>query len=261
MDLWSALKVIARRWPIVVAALLVTAVTANVAVGKVDPEYEAAGSVVLLGPSTVVEQGAVVDVNPYLRLYGAERILANTMVSVMKGPHFQQRVAQAGAGGPFEATIQPEAAIINIVTRDVDAGATIRRLDTVIDLMKKELADRQRAAGAPPDTWVSADVLTISDQPTTLMGSRLRVLVAVVALGLAIAVSLAFIAESIAQRPRRRAVVREGLRERAPVPSGRVAIAGVRSLRADDVDDRGDADGRRALPSAGRDLSAHHNQS
>ena len=259
MDLWSALKVIARRWPIVVAALLVTAVTANVAVGKVDPEYEAKGSIVLLGPSTVVEGGSVVDVNPYLRLFGAERILANTLVSVMQGPAFAQKLAQAGAGGPFEASLAAEAAIINIVTRDPDPDATLKRLDTIVDLMKKELAERQRAAGAPPDTWVAADVLTLDDRPATLMGSRVRVLVAVVALGLAIAVSLAFLAESVAQRPRRRAV-REGLRDHAPVRGGRVAIAGVHSLRAEDAEARSDADGRKALPSAGRDLSAQHHQ-
>ena len=215
MDLWNAFKVIARRWPIVVASMLVTAVGANIAVARVKPDYEAKGTVVLLAPSTVVEQGGVVDVNPYTR-FGAERVVASALVSVMRGPQFEQRVEQVVAEPEFEVNLDPQGsgAIISVVAKARDGAAALRTLDTVIELLKRELADRQRAAGAPPDTWITADVLTLSDRPTQLLGSRLRVLIAVVALGVGIAITLAFVVESLAQRPRRQPSS-EALAERA----------------------------------------------
>ena len=205
MDLWTALRVIARRWPIVVATLLLTAVVANVVVATVKPNYDARGTLVLLAPATVVDQGKVVGVNPWIHNPGADRLAAGTVVNVAKGPEFEQRVKQGGGDGRFEVVLDPYAPMITVAATAPEPGDALDTLAIVIDLVKRELAERQRAAGAPPDTWITADLLTISEEATERPGRRFRALAGVVVAGVAMSLVLAFVVEAVSRARRRRA--------------------------------------------------------
>ncbi|MDQ3932799.1 MAG: chain length determinant protein, partial [Actinomycetota bacterium] len=65
MDLVTFLRVLLRRWDVVLPGLLLTVVTVMAAGASVSPEYEAEGSVLLLGPATSTSSQGAVAVNPY----------------------------------------------------------------------------------------------------------------------------------------------------------------------------------------------------
>jgi hypothetical protein len=80
-------------------------------------------------------------------------------------------------------------------------------LETGVRLLEEELLARQRDAGAPEGTFITADVLSKSDAAVELQGSRLRVMAAVGVIGLAIAATVAFALEALrggGRRPSRR---------------------------------------------------------
>lgn len=207
MDLRYVVKVMLRHWVIVPLTLVATGIAAVMLAGRVQPDYQADTSVVLLSPSSIQgPEGEEVQVNPYTRFGSTERVTATALVNVVLGQEFARELEEAGVTGTYSVFINPSAggAILDLRVTTDSPDRTLRELAVLRERLQAELAERQEQAGAPARTWIRTDVLAAPLEATPLSGSKTRVILAVVLLGGGAAVSLAFIAESLSSRARRK---------------------------------------------------------
>src|ERR1700754_4213547 len=99
MDLWEALRVLARRWFVVVPLLILTAFGAVNLYSATQPEYTVNGSMLLRGPSVSQDEDSGLR-NPYLD-YGNMAVPARVVTDIMLTPSVYHELTR-DTGTTFE---------------------------------------------------------------------------------------------------------------------------------------------------------------
>jgi len=211
VDFFTTLRILLSRWQVVVPALILTALAATFATQTVSASYQATGVMVLLGPSSAAEklQGQLqpTAVNPYLEFGGALDVTADVLSKVMMSDTVVQRLQLRGATAEYEVGTGSDGGspLVNIIATGPDQKVAKRTVQTVATELRHELQRRQTLAGAPPSQFIRAEQVTVPTTAKRLIGNKLRAAAAVLALGVAVTFSAAFLTESIMeQRARRR---------------------------------------------------------
>jgi hypothetical protein len=204
VDLLTTIRIMLARWYVLVPALLATGVAAFGVMSAVAPAYQAQGSVVLLAPANkTIDPTAV---NPYIGV--GLGVVADVLAQVTMSEATATKLEARGATAEYEVGTGLEGGpILNVTATSPDERTALRTATAVIAGMRADLARRQQAEGAPRESWISAVTVTRPDHATKMMGSKIRVLAAVLALGLAATIGLTFMAENVAEGRRRRAEV------------------------------------------------------
>jgi hypothetical protein len=176
MDLLTALKILLRRWPVVLAGLVFT-VFAVIQVGMVvKPSYEAKATVLFKSPGAA---------NPFLEFPAGLEVTADALIVVLQSPVGAKQLEAAGATADYslERTNGP---IVEITADGASADAADDTVDLVVAALQAELKNYQ--ATAPADQMITVDAIT---EPTSQAkyGSRIRAQFAVAAIGLAATVA------------------------------------------------------------------------
>lgn len=208
MDFLSAVRVVLRRWPIVLGALVLSVLAAYLAARSVAPSYQAEGSALLVGP-----QGATIPGNeepqldnPYTRLDNSTLVLTAVAVQIMDDSSIRESLRDEGAAPDYVVgRAEDGTPVLGVVATDADPAIALKTVGLVLDRLNDELDIRQAEAGAPPESRVRSIVVTRPDRASEQLGGRIRAFIAVAALGVAASISLAFITEAIVQGRRRRA--------------------------------------------------------
>ncbi len=191
MDLLTALKILLRQWPIVLAGLVLTFFGVKQVGGMVAPTYEAKGTVLLLSPGAG---------NQYLEFPAGLQVTADALVVVLQTPVAGKQVEAAGATGAYslERTTGP---LVDITANASTASEATETIDVVVQALQAELARYQ--VNATADQLITLDVLT---EPTASaqLGSRIRAQAAVGAIGVAATVAAGLATDAI-RRQRREA--------------------------------------------------------
>jgi len=242
MDLVTALRLMARRWVVVVPVLLLTVAAVFVAASRVAPSFQARGSILVL---PVTSEGAsTTGQNPYSE-YGGQRLAVSHLVSLAGSASFARQVVGVDSSASFELTPQADVGLIDIVVTGPSGEATIATMTDLVSMLEDSLANLQEEINAPESTWVEMRRLDTPEQAEQLAGSRNRVIVAVSGAGLLAAVGAAFALEGLIGR-RASADKAKGRRRRRRGSS--------RSEQADDADHLDDADDAVAVD--GRSVSS-----
>lgn len=203
MDLWTVIRVVARRW-YVSAPLLVLVVLAAVEIGEqVRPDYEAGGSVILLPPAPEydAEGEPLATTNPFLR--SNPTVLANSVMRVLQSPEELRELEAAGLSPNVELSHQRDASIIDVlVTAGSDAVAR-ETVEVVIDRVQEVMDELQADTGAPEREFLGLRVLASPTTATELAGDRMRVILTIIGLGMVVVASAALAWDAVAQRRRR----------------------------------------------------------
>jgi hypothetical protein len=202
VDFWSSIKVLVRRWYIVVIGLVITLGAVLAVNTLISPSYTASGSAVLSVPPNLPEKAA--SSNPYLA-YGNLAVAAKVVASAMNQPSVVREMKAKGATGTFVVDLDPErSSPIIIVSSQAETSAdAIRTVEVVIQGVQQLLADRQKGLGAPQNTWLTAASVVTPEEANKAVGSRLRAMSAVGVLGLLGTLTLAFAIEGWAQGRKR----------------------------------------------------------
>ncbi len=225
VDLFTTIRILARRWYVVLPALLLTVAGAAATMRAVAPTYEVSAAVVLLGPATagapVAGQPAPPPVNPYLEFGGALETTGLILSRSLMSESTVDRLAAQGATATYEVGTGSEGGspIVNVIATGPDQEAAKRTAAIVMAELRSELARRQVAAGAPASQFIRVEDVTRPDSATRTSGSRLRAVAAVMALGIALSFGLGFMAEAIAARRAGRAA------DPAPAPPSQAALS------------------------------------
>jgi capsular polysaccharide biosynthesis protein len=206
MDFFAAIRIVGRRWYVVVAGLILTAVAAFTVMQSVAPTYQASGSAMVVGPAPTSVDGEVdpLALNPYARFDGATSTLAAVAVQIMNDIEVREQMAEGGANADYQIGQQSSGPVISVVVIDPDEEQAIHSASLVLHGVNDVLDQRQAAAGAPEESRIRSFVVTEPTRSVTLTGARVRAFLAVAVLGAAASLSLAFVAEAIAQSRQRK---------------------------------------------------------
>lgn len=208
MDFFVALRLIVRRWYVVGAALAVTLVVAYAVMQSVAPSYRAEGSVLLYAPNAGEDPTEVV--NPFRSFDSSTSVLASVMVQVMNDPVVRNDVGLSGGRPDYEVGLATDGTPVVVMrSTDISEDHAIETVVLAVEALQEQLDNRQRDAGAPEEIRIRAIVLTEPDGADRLVGDRIRAFIVVMAIGVAASISMAFLAESIAQSSRRRGGTRD----------------------------------------------------
>lgn len=193
MDLLTFLRVLLRRWDVVLPGCILTVVTVLTAGASVAPAHEAQGSLLLLGPARV-EDGPV---NPYLVFNSSLGQTAVIIAEAMRSEEVVRDLADIGATAGYEVEPTEKSPILTVTARGTSREQVLNTSQLVLQRVQDDLVRRQQEAGAPADTFIRSQVLS-PPRASMHSGSRPRVMAAVGALGVGLTVMLAFAVESLA---------------------------------------------------------------
>ncbi|PZF79914.1 hypothetical protein [Jiangella anatolica] len=196
MDLWEALRILARRWFVVVPLLLLTAFGAVNLYSTTEPEYTTTGSILLRGPSVGQDEASGLR-NPYLD-YGNMAVPARVVVDIALTPSTYHDLT-GDTGTTFElgldTTTSAPLVVLNVTGPSPDAVVTTAQ--GILEFFSATLRQRQLDAGAPENTLITTEVVTPPVDVLQQNASRLRMLVGVAGVGVLFSVGMAFLVEAI----------------------------------------------------------------
>jgi hypothetical protein len=202
MDLLTALKILLRRWPVMLAGLVFT-VFAVIQVGRmIEPTYEAKSTVLLLSPGSSTT-------NPFNEFGANLEVTADAIMVVLQSPVGGEKLEAAGATGGFKLE-RNEGPLIDIIASAPTERAATRTVEVVVAGLREELETRQ--ASSPVDQHITVSELT---QPvaTPKLGSRIRAQAAVLAVGITGTVAAGLAADALMRQRQESKLRRQALAE------------------------------------------------
>jgi hypothetical protein len=200
MDFWELLKVLARRWYVVLPVILVAAFLANSLPARVDPIYSSTGSVILVGPTG---GEATRQANPFLTTTLAANAEAVALVATDPDA---RRSAQA-AGVSTNYSVDTAGSTSSVLVIEAEASTPQEAEETVVfleGLLSEILADQQQRADVPEDAFMSLQVLTPEPTSEQVYDEEQRLRILILVIGALVAVLLALSFEGIVELRRRR---------------------------------------------------------
>jgi hypothetical protein len=229
VDLRTLLRILVRRWIVVVPTILVAAIIGHQLLASVKPTYEAKGSLLLLTPVTkspaLADNAASADGNPFLPIAPLDKA-AIAFAEVMNNPAKKASIARApSVTKAYTVSVDQDAPILRVDTKDSRASVAVTTTRAVLTQTVSEIAALERQKGVTASQSIGTEVLSSPTKATALNAARTRALIAFIALAIAAVLSVALLVESWAQsalnrRDRRRMRVASP----SPVP---VAAPGV----------------------------------
>jgi hypothetical protein len=191
-------RLLVRRWYVVVAGLVATAVLCAVAVHVVPIRYQATASVLLLPPnSSVAQEGG----NPFLALGGLD-VAAGVISRAMTDKATQQEVTKGGAPGTY--TLEPDAVAggpLLVITAEADSPqGALATLAVVNRILPTTLRTVQTGVGISPASLIRARPLTLDDAAQPVRKPQIRALLVALVAGLALTLLVASLIDGMLLR-------------------------------------------------------------
>jgi len=213
VDLFDVTKLTFRWWYVTVPLLVLTLVSAAVVSARVQPEFTAEGSLIVVGPANaapVDTDEEPVVVNPLLSQSGALPTTAYIAALAASSPQVARILAEEGLSTAYDVAAQTRLPIILLEaraqSRDVATNTALR----LVELIDDDLRLRQEAADVPPDQRVTVDVIDVSSAGGGDYGGRTRLRIVIVLFGLLATVAAAFALEAARRRRSERPVESDG---------------------------------------------------
>ena len=177
MYLVDALTVMARRWYVVLAGVLVLGGGAAAVVAYVPTTYQSSGQMVLLLPPQA--SGTEKPVNPYLNLQTGLTTAASLVSGAASTKDVEKEMEEAGFDSEYAVAVVPGTGpLISVTAKDSDGAAATATRDAVMAWIDQELLRIQDEVRTPRSQYISATRSSVSRTPEALPGSKLRALAA-----------------------------------------------------------------------------------
>lgn len=181
MDIGSLLKLLVRRWVIIVIGLVLTGTGLYFVQSKATPSYQATGRMLLLLPADARGPGA--EGSPFLYLPAGLNVLASIVAVAPDSREFASGLASRGLTSGFEVGVDPGSPTLTVSVTGRDPDNVIATRGAVIDGLAAELAKVQEEENTPVRQTAHARVYAAEDAPTALGGDSMRAMLAVGAAG------------------------------------------------------------------------------
>jgi len=209
VDLFDITKLTFRWWYVTVPLLVLTLVSAAVVSARVQPEFTAQGSLIVVGPAAVptadTDEEPMV-VNPLLSQSGALPTTAYIASLAASSPQVARILAEEGLSTAYDVAAQTRLPVILLETRAQSRDVATNTALRLVEMIDEELRLRQLAADVPPDQRVTIDVIDVSAAGGGDYGGRTRLRIVIVLFGLLVTVAAAFALEAARRRRSERPV-------------------------------------------------------
>lgn len=199
----NVLRVLARRWYVVILGLLLTAGLVYVATLAAPSEFRSRALILLLPSEEAVGEGG----NPFLALDGLEQP-ASLVVAYFTSTAAQDEVAAQSATAAYNVVLdaQVRGPVILVQVTDETEAQSLAILGYLTDRVSEELRRLQVDVGAPESSIIGSMLLTRDAEAVEDNGAEVRLVIAALTVGLIGTGFLAFGLDSfVAPRASRRA--------------------------------------------------------
>ncbi len=201
MDFWELLKVLARRWYVVVPVVLVSLVAAVLTSGRVDPTYQASGAVVLMAPSDRTLSSS----NAFLALGLATA--AEALAIASQDERTRTLVKEAGGAPTYSVASTRRSPILMIRAEGETPEQAVDTVGLLVNVVTRQLTERQDAVVAPRSSRINLQKLNSELVAAPVYKGAQRVKILVIGGGLALAALAALLLEGLAVMRRRKSEV------------------------------------------------------
>jgi capsular polysaccharide biosynthesis protein len=211
LDFFETMGVLFRRWYVVVPMLALTVFGAGYAFKAASASYEAKSTLVLVAPPASTGQlnpdgtkATPCTQNPYCAS-GNLLNLANVTTRAMADPSTTTRLLAGNPGTSYNVILDAEPSPIIEMTADGPTSpSTLRALHDVSLGVQRELERRQKGIGVPSTALITSSPVTTATSAEQQSAGKERALVIAAAVGLALTLLAAVLAEYFARSRRRR---------------------------------------------------------
>lgn len=229
MLLAETLRVVLRRWPLIVALLLVTSAAAVGSFSATSPTYVSTAQVLFLPPLTA--GGPDAPRNPFLALGQALNITSGIVQTGVTDQESSARVLEETGSADYSVTPnlnENGGPTLIVTTKDSRPAVSARTRDVVVEDIEERMQALQTAARAPSNAWITTSILTESPRPEREYKTQLRSGIAVGGAGFVVSFAMVFLLERM-RSARRRDVLDESEPQEGPPGGARVPMAAART--------------------------------
>lgn len=196
MDVGSALRVLLRRWLVLLLGTLLTFGAAFYVYDQAPPRYQATAQVLLLLPANA--RGEVVG-SPFLYLPDGLNMLADIVSLTAQTSSFRADLAELGFASQYEIGLDDDGPVFTISVEGTDPEDVIETRDQVVLSLQDELLRVQVEEDAPPQQVATTRVFAADPAPYQLGGDKIRGVLAVLAAGGLLTLVLVFVTDRLMQ--------------------------------------------------------------
>jgi hypothetical protein len=200
MDIWTATRIVARRWYIALGALVLCIAVGSTIVSSAEARYSSTASIVLLPPNLAQppERDAATDVNPFLQ--SGVALTASAVANAANSDRTAQRlVAEGLVDVDFEVVAAQDRPLIFMTVESNDEAATDAAIAVVVESVEMVLQEQQVEANSPDDQLVTAQLLAPPpESPVESLSARSRLGMAVVVASALVIVTSALLFDTAA---------------------------------------------------------------
>lgn len=189
MDLGEALHALLRRWPILLAGLLLTGGATAWVYTETPVSYQSTGQVLVMLPPNA--NSPEIPTNPFLYLPNGLNVLARVVAVSPTTPQFQRSMIEAGFHSQYELRVETGGSMVTFSAEGTDPADVVATRDELMRRFNVELDQVQDDEGAPDRQRAHARPLAMSDRATPMAGDRLRAVAVLGAAGVVLTLILA----------------------------------------------------------------------
>lgn len=200
-------RVLLRRWPLVLAAVVVASIASYLAVVLTPTTYESRAQVLFVPP--VQQPGVDGPVNPFMAMGAALGVTADIVRLRAGDDSTRAELVDEGALEDYEVVTylaENGGPILNVSAQGSSADETRRTVSLVVDRITRDLRALQESADAPSGSYIRATLLTQTPVPEPSLTNRARAAAVVAAGVLFLLASMIVVGDRVAARRRRRQV-------------------------------------------------------
>lgn len=177
MYLVDGMKVLVRRWYIVLVGVLVLVGGAAAVIAYVPTVYQSSGQMVLLLPAGA--SGTEKPVNPYINLQTGLTTAASLVSGAASTKDVEKEMKAQGTDAEYSVAVVPGTGpLISVTAKDSDARLATATRDAIMTWIDIELQRIQEEVDVPRAQYISATRSSVSRTAEALPGSKLRALAA-----------------------------------------------------------------------------------
>ncbi len=191
----TLLKIIARRWIVVIPTIILVLAVGVSAAQKATVKYEATGATLLLAPNNAFDPG-----NPYAEANPALNTTATALQRVLGTPVVTEELDNEGLSTDFTISLDEKAPIMTIKATADSPELALSSVEGVQAQIEKQLTLKEDAVGAGPLARIGSDRIVVPNKANKLLDDRNRAIVVMIVLGLLAVCGVALLADSFARR-------------------------------------------------------------
>jgi hypothetical protein len=201
MDLGDILRVIGKRWYIMLPMVLVTVAVTVAAYFQLPMKYESTSQISLLSPQQQASGTFRGQSNPFLIFDTSLTSTADLLSRSLGSDSSIKELKARGVTEEYTAKLADfaQGPFIQLTVTGTDKAHVLASTNTVTSFARDRLRQIQQQNGVPADNMIQTTVLIPPQPPAPLVKSKLQIVLALLAAGLVTAFMATFVTEGLSR--------------------------------------------------------------